>query len=304
MRLVFSLFMVLFAVIPNLVRGQELRCHVSVSAPKIQGTNRELYSNMQRDIYEFMNNRRWSGHFFAEEERIECSLLFTIEEQSGSDRFRGSLQIKISRPVYNSSYQTVLLNLKDQDIDFIYHEFEALEYNENGQNSSLVYLLAFYANIILGLDYDSFSLMGGNEFYDKAENIVARCQNAQETGWKSYEDRKNRYWLIHHLQDRSFSAVRECIYQYHRLGLDAMSGEVNDGKSAISEALELLQKVHKAKPNTYLMQVFFDAKSDEIVQIFQSAFADERRRIYNIVSGVNQANIAKYAVLIREKKND
>jgi len=287
----------------NVVSAQELRCNVSVSSQKIQGTNRELFTNMQRDLYEFLNNKRWSNNVFTYDERIESSIQITLDEQVGSDQFRGSMQIRISRPVYNSSYNTILLNFKDNDIDFTYREFEPLEYNESGQNTNLVSLLAFYANIMLGMDYDSFSPMGGNEFFNRAEGIAARCQNAREAGWKSFESRRNRYWLINNLQDRSYAPVRDCIYRYHRLGLDVMSDNVTDGRLAVVEALELLQKAHRTKPNSYLMQVFFDAKADEIVHIFKPAFTDERKRVYNIVSEVNPANMSKYGVLIQDKTN-
>lgn len=283
--------------------GQELKCNISVSSQKIQGTNRELFTNMQRDMYEFLNNKRWSGNVFSYDERIDCSVQITLDDQSGSDQFRGSLQVRISRPVFNSSYSTVLLNYKDNDVDFTYREFEPLEYNESGQNSNLVNLLAFYANIILGFDYDSFSLMGGNDFFAKAENIVAQCQNAREAGWKSFENRRNRYWLVNNLQDRSYAPVRECMYRYHRLGLDIMADNVNDGRLEVVSALELLQKAHRTKPNAYILQVFFDAKSDEIVNVFKPAFTDERKRVYNIVQEVNPANSSKYSSLIQEKTN-
>lgn len=283
--------------------AQELRCSISVSSQKIQGTNRELFANMQRDLYEFLNSRRWSGHVFAYDERVESTIQIIFDEQVGSDQFKGSMQIRVSRPVYNSSYHTVLLNFKDNDIDFAYREFEPLEYSETGQNSNLVNLLAFYANIILGIDYDSFSPMGGSEFFNRAEHIAARCQNAREKGWKSFEGRRNRYWLIHDLQDRSYAPIRDCIYKYHRLGLDVMPDNVTDGRLAVIEALETLQKAHRSKPNSYLMQVFFDAKADEIVNIFRPAFTDERKRVYNIVSEVNAANSSKYNSLVQEKMN-
>lgn len=283
--------------------AQELRCNISVSSQKIQGTNRELFSNMQRDMHEFINNKRWSGYVFSYDERIECSLHFTLNEQVGSDQFKGTLQVRVSRPVYNSSYSTPLLNYKDNDIEFVYHEFETLEYNEAGENSNLVNLLAFYANIILGMDSDSFSHMGGNDFFTRAEHIVARCQNVREPGWKSFENRRNRYWLINNLQDRSYSPVRECFYRYHRLGLDVMADNLTDGRLVIIEALELLQKANRTKPNAYIMQVFFDAKADEIVNIFKSAFPDERKRVYNIVSDVNPANNSKYNALSQERGN-
>lgn len=300
-RLLITLYIILG--ISGLSYGQELRCNTSVSSQKIQGSNRELFTNMQRDISEFINNTRWSENVFSYDERIECSLQITLNEQVGGDIFKGALQIRVSRPVYNSSYNAVLLNLKDDNVEFSYREFEPLQYNESGQNNNLVNLLAFYANVILGFDYDSFSLMGGNDFFYRAENIVAQCQNARETGWKSFESRHNRYWLINNLQDRSYTPVRECIYRYHRAGLDAMSDNVNDGRLEVMSALELLQKAHRTKPNSYILQVFFDAKADEIVNVFKPAFSDERKRVYNMVSEVNPANNSKYNALIQEKTN-
>lgn len=285
------------------LRGQELRCNISVSSQKIQGTNREIFTNMQRDIYEFVNNRRWSSNIFSYDEKIEASIQFTLDEQVGGDEFKGTIQMRVSRPVYNSSYNTALLNFKDNDVAFRYREFEALDFKESGENTELVNLLAFYTYIILGMDYDSFSLMGGNEFFNKAEKIVIQCQNAKEIGWKSFEGRRNRYWLINNLQDRSYVSLRECMYKYHRLGLDAMADNANEGRLEVLSALELLQKAHRSKPNSYLMQVFFDAKSDEIINIFKSAFTDERKRVYNVVSEVNPANLAKYSVLIENKTN-
>lgn len=303
MRKKFYLVLCLGAFAVGGVNAQELKCNISVTSQKIQGTNRELFSNMQRDLYEFLNNRRWSEYVFAYDERIECSLQFVLNEQVGSDQFKGSLQVRISRPVYNSSYSTTLLNFRDNDIDFSYREFEPLVYNEGGQNSNLVNLLAFYANVIIGVDYDSFALMGGNEFFTRAENIVAQCQNSREAGWKSFESRRNRYWLINNLQDRSYAVVRECIYRYHRLGLDVMADNTTDGRLAVIESLELVRKAHRAKPNSYIVQIFFDAKAEEIVNVFKPAFADERKRVYNIVSEINPANNSRYSVLIQEKKN-
>lgn len=298
-----ALVYVLWGIFTYGTAAQELKCGISVTSQKIQGTNRELFSNMQRDMYEFLNNTRWSEHVFSYDERIECSLQFVLDEQVGSDQFKGSLQVRVSRPVYNTSYNTVLLNIKDNDIDFTYREFEPLVYNENGQNSNLVNILVFYANVILGVDYDSFALLGGTEFFNRAENIVARCQNAREAGWKSFEGRRNRYWLINNLHDRSFVAVRECLHHYHRLGLDVMADNVADGRLAITEALELIRKAHRIKANSYLVQIFFDAKAEEIVNIYKPAFADERKRVYNVVSEVNPSNNSKYNVLIQEKNN-
>jgi hypothetical protein len=207
------------------------------------------------------------------------------------------MQIRSSRPVFNSSYNSIMLNIKDNDITFQYREFETLEFNESGQNTNLVNLLAFYAYLIIGFDYDSFSLMGGNEYFDRAENIVAQSQSARESGWKSFEGRRNRYWLINNLQDRSYSSVRESVYKYNRLGLDVMSDNVNEGRKVVLEALELMQKANRTKLNSYIVQVFFDSKSDELLNIFKPAFADERKRVYSIVTEMNAANASKFAEL-------
>lgn len=278
--------------------SQELDCRVSVSSQKIQGTNREIFRNMQKDIYEFMNTSRWTDNLFSYDERIECNMVFTLSEQLSVDEFKGSLQVQVRRPVYNSSYNTVVFNFKDNDIHFKYKEFEPLTYNDNAQNTNLVSLLAFYSYIIIGLDYDTFSPEGGSVYFSKAEALVARCQNKRESGWKSFESRRNRYWLIENIQDNAFSSFRECMYRYHRQGLDAMSKNVVEGRSIVAESLELLRKAHRLKPNSMIIQLFFDAKADEIMNIFSKSFGDERKRVYNALSEVNPANISKYKRLL------
>ncbi len=278
--------------------SQELNCSVSVSSQKIQGTNREIFRNMQKDIYEFMNTSRWTDNLFAYDERIECNMVFTLSEQLSVDEFKGSLQVQVRRPVYNSSYNSVIFNFKDNDIHFKYQEFQPLTYNDNSKNTNLVSLLAYYSNIILGLDYDTFSIEGGSVYFSKAEAIVARCQNNAESGWKSFESRHNRYWLIENIQDNSFSPFRECLYRYHRQGLDAMENNVMDGRSVVAESLELLRKVYRQKPNSMILQLFFDAKADEIMNIFSNSFGDERKRVYNVLAEVNPSNISKYKSLL------
>lgn len=253
---------------------------------------------MEKDIYEFMNTTRWTDNVFAYDERIECNMVFTLTDQISSDEFRGSLQVQLRRPVYNSSYNTVIFNFKDNDIRFQYREFQQMTYNDNDRNTNLVSLLAYYAYVAIGLDYDSFSQEGGSVYFSKAEAIVARCQNNKETGWKSFESRRNRYWLIENIQDNAFAPFRLCLYRYHRNGLDAMEKSVIDGRMEIAESLELLRKVHRAKPNSMLLQLFFDAKSEEIMNIFKSSNGNDKKRVYNILSEVNPSNISKYKALL------
>ncbi|HEY4789184.1 MAG TPA: DUF4835 family protein, partial [Bacteroidales bacterium] len=234
-------FLLLFLILPGIILGQELKCNIQVVSEQIQGTNKKVFETLQSALYEFMNNRNWTNNVFTNEERIECNMLINITDYSGSD-FKGTLQVQSRRPVYGTSYNTVLLNYKDQNFDFSYTEFEPLDFSETSFRSNLTSLMAFYAYIIIGLDYDSFSYNGGTEYFRKAEAIVNNAQNATEKGWKPYEasNNKNRYWLIQNILDEKYSSVREFIYKYHRLGLDRMAEKTNEARDEIAEDLKLL----------------------------------------------------------------
>lgn len=290
---------VLLTICTLTISAQEFNCAVSVSHSKIQSSNQELYSNMQRDIYEFINTTRWTDNVYSNDEKIQYSLYFTLEEQIGADEFKGRLQIQLRRPVYNSSYQTTLFNFLDTDIRFRYAEYEPLKYSENSNNTNLVSLIAFYSNIVLGITYDTFSPNGGGVYFSKAEAIVAQCQNRPEKGWKSFESRKNRYWLIENIQDSALSNVRVCWYQYHRHGLDIMEKDVTGGRSIIAESLELIRKSYRQRSNSMLIKLFFDAKADEIINIFAESFNEEKMRVYNILAEADPSNISKYKKLIK-----
>lgn len=284
---------------------QELRCNVSVNAQKIQGTNRTVFQNMQKAIYEFMNNTAWTNHVFGFDERIECSIMLNLTEQLGSDEFRGTIQIQSRRPVFNTSYNTTMLNFLDQNLQFRYREFDKLEFSENTHLNNLSSILAFYAYIIIGLDYDSFSNLGGTEFLEKAEKVVTNAQNATERGWKAYEgNRKNRYWMIENLLNAKYRPLRKAIYRYHRLGLDIMSEKAVEGRAEIASCLEDLQKVYREKPDPYLfaLRLFFDAKSDELVNVFSESFPSEKARVVNILTEIDNANASKYKKILEQKK--
>jgi uncharacterized protein DUF4835 len=279
--------------------AQELNCRIQVVSSQIQGTNKQVFTAMQKAIYEFVNNTKWTNHVFDENERIECNILINLTNQISADEFSGTMSIQASRPIYNTNYNSALLNFQDNNIQFKYIEQEVLEYNTTTHTSNLSSLLSFYVNVIFGLDYDSFSNEGGTEFFQKAEAIVNNAQNAPERGWKAYEDRTNRYWLIENILNDTYSPIRDFYYQYHRLGLDVMSEKTTDGRSSIAGSLELLQQVHRKKPSSFIMQVLFDAKADEIVNIFSEAFPEEKRRVYNILKEVNPANTSKFEKLLK-----
>lgn len=276
------------------VKAQELECQVSVVSQQVQGSNREVYDNMQKAISEFMNNQSWSDHIFKEEERIQCQLMFNITERVSDDEFQGSLQIQSSRPVYGASITTVMFNHRDNDIHIKYNDFEPLRYNETQYTSNLISILAFYANIIIGLDYDSFSQDGGSLFFQRAETIVANAQNSNQTGWSAYENNKNRYWLVENLLNDKFSPMRSCLYRYHRLGLDRMSERIDEGRAEIAEALIELRPAYRENPTAMLFQVFFTAKSDEIVNIFSQSYPDEKNRVITALKEVDPGNTSKW----------
>lgn len=275
--------------------SQELRCNVQVVSSQIQGTNKQVFQTLQTAIYEFMNNTAWTQHIYANEERIECNIMINLQDHNG-DEFTGSIQIQSRRPVYNTSYNTTILNFKDDDFKFTYVEFEPLEFSITEHRSNLTSVLAYYAYVIIGLDYDTFSLLGGTEFYQKAERIVNNAQNAQEKGWKAFESRKNRYWLIENILNDRYKGLREFLYRYHRLGLDVMDSKEATGREEIAESLELLQKIYRQKPDPYLFfyDLIMSAKSDELVNIFSESFMAEADRVYKILVEIDPTRAEKY----------
>jgi len=287
----------LTVLLPSVNFSQELKCNVQVVAEQIQGTNKKIFETLQKAMYEFMNNRNWTNHMFTNEERIECNMLFNIKENTGTD-FKGTLQVQARRPVFNSSYNTVLLNYMDQNIEFTYVEFEPLDFSETSFTSNLTSLLAYYAYIIVGLDYDSYAYNGGLDYLHKAETVVNNAQGTAEKGWKAYDatSNKSRYWLIQNLLDEKYRPVTEFIYKYHRQGLDMMAEKPTEGRDEIAEDLKLLQQVYRNKPDPYmhLMQVVFDAKSDEFVNIFSESFPEEKTRVLAILKEIDPANSTKY----------
>jgi hypothetical protein len=275
--------------------AQELNCQVQVLSQQIAGSDKRAFEALQTAIFEFMNNRKWTNETFKLEERIDCSILINLTDKVSSDEYKGTFQVQSRRPVFKSSYNSVLLNYNDNDFQFKYVENQPIEFNDNSFTGNLPAMLGYYAYLIIGLDYDSFSLNGGTPYLQKALSIVNTAQDASEPGWKAYENNKNRYWMINNLMDASFVPLRECYYTYHRKGLDAMVDNKEAGRAVIAESIESLKKVHAAKPLSFNMQVFFNAKSDEIINIFSGAFTDEKAKIVNTLNEIDPTNSNKYA---------
>ncbi len=278
---------------------QELRCNIQLITTKIPGTNKQVFQTLQGAITEFMNNTAWTNYKFSNNERIECNLLFNLTEVKGSDEYLGTLQVQARRPVFNSSYNTVIFNYVDNDLDFRYVEFQPLEFSETSYLSGLTSILAYYAYIILGINFDSFGLQSGTEMFQQAEKIVNNAQNAAEKGWRGAEssNRRNRYWLVDNILNTDFQPVREFVYQYHRLGLDQMYDKIFDARNNIMESLELLQEVNRNRPDPFMhfLQVVLDAKSDEFVNVFREATDEEKRRVLNVLNQVDPTRKEKYS---------
>lgn len=276
--------------------AQELRCNISVNASKITGSNKDIFRSMQMDLYDFMNNRKWTNNNFAPNERIECSINIQLNRQISGDEYEGMITVQSKRTAYNSSYNTTVLNIRDESFRCSYREFQTIEFVENGNKDNLTSILAYYAYIIIGFDYDTYSLNGGTEYYEKARQIVNDSQNYPNSvrGWKAFESEYNRYWLVENILNSSYASYRECLYAYHRKGLDAMAESVESGRAEIAESLRLIQKVFRARSRLYITQLFFDAKSNEIVSIFSQSFPDEQNRVVQILSECDPTNASKY----------
>jgi len=289
---------IFLVLLPEIICSQELNCNIQISAQRIQGSNRQVFETMQRDLYEFMNNTVWTNQVHSYAERIDCSILINLNDQLSADEFRGTIQVQLSRPVFNTTYKTTVLNFIDNNFQFRYVEFQPLEFDPGTHRSNLVSVLAYYTYIILGIDGDSFAPLGGTEFFQMAEKIVTNAQNAPEAGWKPYDAsrNRNRYWLVKNILDKEYEGVREFIYEYDINGLDKMESKTSEARTSMVESLRRVQEVYRRKPDPfmYFLQVIMEAKSDELVNIFSEAFPEEKSRVVQILTEIDPANKAKY----------
>lgn len=281
--------------------SQELNCRVEVNSDQISGTNKSVFNTLQEAIREYMNDTKFTSAQFSPVEKIECTLFLTVKEVN-DNVMSGDLQIQAIRPVYNSTYTTTLLNFKDSKIEFSYQEGEPLTFSENTMESQLTAILNFYAYLIMAIDFDSFSKRGGQQLFERLENIVQLAQSSGESGWKAFEDTKNRAAVLGVFTDPSTSQIRDMTYEYHRTGLDEMSVSPDKGRAAITGSLEYLKKVYDVAPMSVGLSMFRDAKMDELVNIYTKGTQDERDRVVEILSSLyptDQDRIRK----IKEGKN-
>lgn len=279
-------------------RSQDLNARVQILAPQIANSNKRILDVLETSIRDFMNGRRWTSDALQAQEKIDCNFVITITEWDGSSaNFKAEAQIQSNRPVFNSSYNSTILNISDKDFSFTYSEGQALDYSDQAYISNLTSLLAFYAYIITGMDYDTFSRFGGTPYFQKAQTVLNNAQNSPNPGWKAHENLRNRFWLIENLLNKSYNPLRESMYVYHREGLDLMAENPAKGRKNIYSLLSQLQKIDRQKQGAILNQVFFTAKSDELIGILSEAEPQEKVRAFSILSETDPANSLKYEIL-------
>ena len=289
------LYIFLLLILSKNIISQELNCQVSVVSVQVQGTTeKQIFDQLQKSIFEFMNNTRWTKDNFTVAERIDCSILINVTQKFSADDYMATIQIQSRRPVFKSSYFSPTVNYIDDNFTFKYQQFQQLEFNLNTFQNNITSVLAYYAYIIIANDYDTYSNLGGTEYFQKAQLIVGNAQSAAEPGWKSFESNKNRYWIVENALQPVFQPIRECMYKYHRLGLDIMFDKADAGRKEILKSLDLLLAVYKNRPASFPMELFFNAKVVEVVNIFSKGQPDEKAAAVETLTKVDPANSNKY----------
>jgi len=260
-------FFIIFFVFIHKIISQELNAQVIVNSNLVNQTNQQIFQTLEKSLNEFLNNQSWTNKEFLSNEKITCSFIFTLSSYK-NDKFEGTLQVQSQRPVFDSNYDSPVLNFLDKDIEFKYQEFQPLFFNKSSFESNLVSIVSYYSFLIIGLDMDTFKLNGGSFSFDNAQTIVNLARQSGFKGWNPNESDRNRFWLIESILSNSFNDYRESLYIYHKKGLDFMTNNNFEAKISILESINNLEKVYNVRPDSYLLQIFFDAKSDEIVNIF------------------------------------
>jgi len=292
-KIIYSLF---FSIILINSRAQELNCQVIINTSQIQGSaNKQIFDQLQKSIFDFVNNRKWSNDIFGSQEKINCTFQIIINKSLGSDEYSASIQVESARPIYKSAYSSTIFNFQDDDFQFKFQQFSQLEFNENTFQNNLTSVLAYYAYVVLANDYDSFSPLGGTQYWQKAQQIVNNAQSANESGWVSSQSQRNRYWLVENTLQPVFKGLRDCMYEYNKNGLDIMFEKTDEGRAAILKSLDLLMPVYKSRPASFNMQLFFNAKADELVNIFKGASPEEKNKIMELLSTLDPSRTNKYS---------
>ena len=279
------------------VQAQELEVKVSINTPKLQTADPQVFQTLRTAVEEFMNNQKWTNDVYEQEERIKMDVVITISKELSANTFEAEVSLQSIRPVFNSLYETPMFKHQDKDVTFTYEQFQPLEYSQTTYLNNLTSVLGYYAYIVLGMDYDSFSPFGGEPYFQAAQDIVNRIPPniaSSVPGWRSTDGNRNRYWLIENILSPRVRPFRQAIYDYHRQGLDAMNEDVAVGRAVMTQSLESLDGVNKTYPNSMILQVFANTKSHEIIEIYKGAGPQEKNAVTRTMERVDPPRSSAY----------
>lgn len=273
------------------VSAQEFQCRVTINSDQIEGSNKQVFETLKTNIEEYINQNKWTNMQFQEHEKIDCQLLIVVKSVE-DDVYTCEMTLQSRRPVYGSTYSTPLINFQDRNFNFTYQEYDQIVYQQNQFTTNLTAMLAYYCYLMLGYDADSFQRLSGTPFFQVCEDIVNACQSAsmsslEQKGWLAFDSNRNRYALVNNLMDEAFKPLRQYFYEYHRMGLDIMADNVANGRARIAEGIEVLKEANRARPATFVVNAFLDAKSDELVSIFQQGTSAEKKKVYDLLMDID-----------------
>ncbi|MCB0555696.1 MAG: DUF4835 family protein [Phaeodactylibacter sp.] len=284
----------------SLLGAQEFNFTVRVNVQKLQNVDPRVFQTLESTVLEFLNNQKWTDDYFETEERIDANILITVQEELSPTIFKADIAIQAARPVYGSDYSTPLINYIDKGVNFTYEQFQPLQFSLNSFNDNLSSVLAFYAYVILGLDYDSYSPYGGEPYLQAAMDIVnsvPQSAAASNPGWRSLDGNRNRYWLIENLLSPRVRPMRQAWYDYHRQGLDVAASDINTARAVMVAALEQVRSVDQVYPNTMIVQMFSDTKAAEILEIFKRGTPQEQNTVIQIMTKIDPSNASNYRAI-------
>lgn len=276
------------------IYGQELNCNVQINAEQVQTSEREVFKDMETAFTQFMSTRKWTNEVVLPQERINCNLIITINSMPNIGSFSATVQIQSARPIYNSNYESIMFNFADREWDFEYVQSQPIEFTENNYINNLSSLLAYYAYIIIGLDYDSFGELSGAPYFLVAQNIVNNAQQANRTGWGSFGSTRNRYWLVENINSRQFESLRKGLYKYHRLALDQYEEKPEEARKEILSVLREIKRIKDRFPNSIFVITFLDAKINELINIFSEGNLQIRREVFNLLTQMDASQTDAY----------
>lgn len=294
----FSFIFLLSILFFQLAKSQELNCQVIVNDERAQTSDRQVFRDMEQAFSRFMNDRKWTSKEFTPNERIECNMAITIESMPAVGFYNATVQVQSSRPIYNTSYSSLVFNFADRDWQYEYIESTPIDFGDNVFTTNLASMLAFYAYVIIGLDNDTFEEFGGEEEFKKALDIVNLAQQSDRSGWQAFQSNRNRYWLSENLNNQDLRPIRKGLYTYHRMAMDQFESKQDESRALIVNVLQDIQGANRSIPNSILKITFFDAKKNELAKIFEKGNPSTKRDAYNILADLDPSNTEKYKSFI------